>query len=177
MENINQEVKLDSFLKEDSLKLFQWINDKELVRYNAIYKPIHEITHNEWFKKISNNQNGIIFGIKLTNDNCLIGSCQLFDLHPVFRTAELQIRIGDKEYKSKGYGTIALNMLLDYGFKNLNLNRIFLQVFGDNIRAIKSYNKVGFVTEGTLRQAAFIEGEYKDIVFMGILKDEFYGSK
>lgn len=177
MENNENKVILAPVRKQDSMDFFTWINNKELVRYNAIYKPVHEIAHDEWFKEIGNTKNRVIFSIRLNDNDNLIGSCQLFDIHPVFRTAELQIRIGDTDSQSKGYGTMALKQLLDFGFQNLNLRRIFLQVFGDNIRAIKSYNKTGFVTEGTLRKAAFIEGEYKDIVFMGILKEEFYGKK
>jgi len=62
--------------------------------------------------------------------------------------------------------------MVNYGFKNLNLNRIYLRVFETNARAIHCYEKAGFKHEGRLRQACFLDGEYKDVLMMSILKSE-----
>ncbi|MGB4722593.1 MAG: GNAT family protein, partial [Defluviitoga tunisiensis] len=79
----------------------------------------------------------------------------------------------DKEYLSKGYGTEAMELLLDYGFNALNLQNIMLEVFDYNKRAIKAYEKVGFKVIGKRRQAKFFNNKRYDIIFMDILKDEF----
>ncbi len=81
--------------------------------------------------------------------------------------------IGDKTYWNRGYGTEAVRLLVKHGFNTLNLNRIFLHVFENNPRAIRAYEKAGFVHEGRERQAEFTEGEYMDVLVMSILKDEF----
>jgi diamine N-acetyltransferase len=174
MRSKERKILLSALRNDDSLKLYTWINNPELVLYNSLYKPVHETSHRHWFESIIEKKDLVIFGIRLVENNKLIGSCQLFNIHPVFRTAELQIRIGEMDELSKGYGKEAVSELIKYGFFHLNLERIFLQVFADNLRAIKAYEKVGFIFEGTQRQAAYINGVYKDIVMMGLLKTEFH---
>ncbi len=73
----------------------------------------------------------------------------------------------------KGYGTDAMRVILRYGFTELNLKRITLGVFGYNARAIRSYEKAGFTVEGRMRKALYRDGSRADIVFMGILRDEW----
>jgi RimJ/RimL family protein N-acetyltransferase len=165
---------LSALTDQDSEQLFKWINNTELILFNSFYKPVHEPSHKQWFQSIVEKKDLVIFGIRLTENQKLIGSCQLFNIHPVFRSAELQIRIGEADELSKGYGKEAVHELIKYGFFQLNLERIYLQVFADNIRAIKAYEKAGFLKEGSQRHAAFIDGNYKDIIMMGILKNEFH---
>ena len=78
--------------------------------------------------------------------------------------------IGDTEYLGKGYGSEAVSMLAQFGFNDLNLHRIYLQVFASNQRAINAYNKCGFKQEGIARESAFIDGSWEDIITMGILE-------
>jgi RimJ/RimL family protein N-acetyltransferase len=66
-----------------------------------------------------------------------------------------------------------MDLLLRHGFCTLNLNRIFLRVFAENKRAIRTYEKVGFVHEGRLRQAVYKNGAYSDILYMSVLREEW----
>lgn len=157
----------------DSAKLFAWINDPKLVQFNAPYKPVTDLQHQTWFEQITRASHGSIFAIRLHKDDRLIGSCQLFNFNDIARSAELQIRVGEVEFQSQGLGTQALQLLLDYGFSTRNLHRIYLHVFSNNERARKAYEKIGFKQEGCLRQAAFINGAYVDILVMGILRHEY----
>ena len=83
------------------------------------------------------------------------------------------IVIGEKSEWSKGYGTDAIRTLLDLGFCEMNLHRIFLRVDSDNARGIRCYEKAGFQLEGTFRDAVFREGVYHDQHVMSILQTEF----
>jgi RimJ/RimL family protein N-acetyltransferase len=87
------------------------------------------------------------------------------------------IMIGDKENQGKGYGTDAMKVLVKYGFNTLNLNRIELETFEFNLRAFKSYKKVGFKEEGTRRKAIYVNGKYYDCYILGILRDEWNEDK
>lgn len=158
---------------EDSPTLWKWINNREQVLFSAQYKPVHKSQHEEWFASIQRRSDVVIFGIRLQETNKLIGSCQLHSIHPVHRTAELQIRIGEVSERGKGYGTEATNQLLLFAFKDLNLHRVYLHVLGDNAAALRMYEKIGFKREGALRQAAYIDGKYLDVVVMGILREEY----
>jgi RimJ/RimL family protein N-acetyltransferase len=158
----------------DSLLLFNWINDREEVLFNAPYKPISEGQHQAWFEAIQQHNDRVIFGIRLLETDKLIGICQLHTIHHIHRSAELQIRLGDTAERGRGYGTEAVDLLLDFAFKDLNLQRIYLHVFSHNTAALRLYEKIGFIREGVLRKAAHINGEYVDVVVMAILREDYY---
>ena len=97
----------------------------------------------------------------------------LFDLDRLNGSAELGIFIGEKAEWGKGYGTDAVNALVDFGFDSLRLERIWLNVWTENDRARRSYEKAGFVHEGTLRHDRYEGGRYTDGHIMSILHDEW----
>ena len=103
----------------------------------------------------------------------MVGNCSFIDLDWVARSAEFGIMIGDKTVWNQGYGTETVLLLLRHGFNTLNLNRIGLKVFEDNERAIRAYEKAGFVREGRMRQAVYRQGRYKDVLFMSVLREEW----
>jgi RimJ/RimL family protein N-acetyltransferase len=155
---------------EDSRILFEWINEREDVLLSAPYKPVHAADHREWFEGIRGRPDVAIFGIRLLDGDRLIGSCQLHGIDLRARSAELQIRIGDPDARGQGYGSDALGLLLRHGFDDLNLHRIWLRVFASNERAIRAYAGAGFVEEGRLRDAAYVDGEFVDVVVMARLR-------
>ncbi len=165
------EVKLRPLKREDSNLFYEWITDKELMIFNSSYRPVSELEHEQWFDSMMSKRPDIIsFVIEAKSPVEAIGSCQLMHIDMLHRNAELQIRIGKRESQSKGFGPRAISLLLNYGFKDLNLHRIYLRVFANNERAIRSYLKCGFTEEGRLKDAAFINGQYVDILIMGILR-------
>jgi len=100
----------------------------------------------------------------------IIGNCAIHDINSKNRACSCGITIGEKEYQNKGYGTEAMEMLVEYGFNTLNMNRIELSVYDFNSRAFKTYQKVGFVEEGRKRQARYHNGKYQDEIIMAILR-------
>jgi RimJ/RimL family protein N-acetyltransferase len=83
------------------------------------------------------------------------------------------IAIGDRADWSKGYGTDAMRVLLHFAFTEVNLRRVSLNVFGYNPRALRSYEKVGFTIEGRVRQYLLRDGQWWDMVYMGLLKSDW----
>ncbi len=102
-----------------------------------------------------------------------IGSCGYHVIDWRNRGAECGIAIGDKSQWGKGYGTDAMRTLVGFGFGELNLHRIMLRVYDDNPRAVRAYEKVGFKTEGRLRESNFHDGRYRDALVMAILRPEW----
>lgn len=91
------------------------------------------------------------------------------------RVGTYTIAIGPQSV-GQGYGLDATRVLLRYGFDELGLHKIELQVWAFNTRAIRAYEKAGFVTEGIRRAVAFHAGAFHDEVLMGILEEEFRSS-
>lgn len=166
-------VKLTPLAPEDLDTLFQWINDPELVAYNARFEPVSWEDHLRWYNSLSSREDLRIFAIRKRADARLIGTCQLRNIDLGHRTAELVIRIGERSCWGRGLGTQALRLLLQHAFDELGLMRVGLFVFADNLRALRTYEKVGFVQEGRLRQAVEIGDQRKDLLVMGVLRDEF----
>jgi diamine N-acetyltransferase len=165
-------VQLVPLREEFRSALFEWINERDEVLSNSAYRPVHRSQHDQWFDAIQTRADVTIFGITTLAEGRLVGSCQLHNISQVHRTAELQVRIGDTAARGKGHGREALRLLLDFGFDDLNLHRIYLHVLADNARAHALYLSLGFVEEGRLREAVFIDGARQDVFVMGILRSE-----
>lgn len=170
---VGERVYLSPINSEDCLKYVEWLNDFEIAKYIAQYSKVLTIEkEEEWISK--NKDNEYTFGIILKDCDKLIGNISLVNIKDIDKTAELGIFIGDKDYLSKGYGSEAIMLLLDYGFNYLNLNNIMLRALAFNERAIKAYQKCGFKIFGTWKEAIYFNGEYIDEVYMNILKKNFY---
>ena len=101
-----------------------------------------------------------------------IGGCGINKLDWKNSVATLGIML-QRNYLGKGYGTEAMQLLLRFVFEEMNINKAALQVFSFNQRAIRSYEKCGFVQEGCLRSAIFRMGAYHDDICMGLLRSEW----
>ncbi len=102
-----------------------------------------------------------------------IGTARLHSLDQQNRRARYAIGIFDRAMWSRGYGTEATQLVLDYAFSVLSLHRVDLRVLSFNQRAIACYARCGFVHEGVEREGAFIGGEYQSDVLMSLLEQEW----
>ena len=152
----------------------EWLNDFEVTDY--IGKSAQLITLEDEIKYFANSkEDECIFLIVRKEDDKLIGTVGLHNINHINRCATLGIFIGDKSGRNKGYGTEAIKLILEYGFKYLNLNNIKLDVYEFNERAIACYKKCGFKEYGRRRKSEFIYGKYYDRIEMDILAEEFEG--
>ena len=172
-----QRVALGPLVEADAPILFEWINERDEVVTSAPYQPVHHANHREWFDSVRHRSDVAIFAIRTVDGHRLIGYCQLHSIDPVHRSAELQMRIGDPTARGKGYGPEAMRLLMRHGFDDLNLWRIYGSAFANNARALNADKKAGFRVEGRLRDAAYIDGKFVDLVVMSILRVEFHESE
>jgi RimJ/RimL family protein N-acetyltransferase len=103
----------------------------------------------------------------------LIGEVRLDRIDMQDRRASLAIGILGPDWLGKGLGTEATMLVLGHAFHDLKLHRISIRVLAYNTRAIRSYQKCGFLIEGREREAAFVNGQWHDDVIMGLLEHEF----
>jgi RimJ/RimL family protein N-acetyltransferase len=166
------EVSLRPLRTSDSALLYEWVTDRELRILSAPYWPVSEVDHQKWVEKaLQRQEDAVILAIE-TISGATVGICKLLRIDWISRSAELQIKIGDPSHQGKGLGTAAVNLLCNHGFNDLGLHRIYLQVWSSNTRAKRVYEKAKFSKEGTLRDAAYVDGEFHDVVVMARLDSD-----
>ncbi|MEX1248933.1 MAG: GNAT family protein [Anaerolineales bacterium] len=162
--------------RSDIPTFVKWLNDPEVRAGISAYLPISTAEEEKWFEKSLERppeERNLCIEVKQKSKWIHIGSTSFFDFNWRARKAEIGIMIGDKSYWNKGYGTETMLLMLQHGFETLNLHRIYLKVYATNPRAIRSYEKVGFVLEGRQREAHFDNGVYSDGLIMGVLQHEW----
>jgi diamine N-acetyltransferase len=173
-------IRLRADERADIPHFVEWINDPDVRQGISMYRPLSQAMEEQWFEnmlKLPPDEQP--FGIDVHTEDGgwkLIGNCGFMDFDWRCRSAEVGIFIGDKTYWDRGYGTEVMRLLLKHGFESLNLNRIFLRVFATNLRAIRCYEKAGFVAEGRLREANYQHGQYIDFIVMSVLRSEYSGT-
>jgi len=171
-----ERIRLVAIEKEDLPLFVAWLNDPEVRRGVAMYLPMSLAQEEKWFETmIERPQDTQPLNIEVREGKkwVKIGNMGLFQFDHRVRSAEFGILIGEKSYWDKGYGTEATKLILKHGFETLNLNRIMLRVYDDNLRAIRCYEKAGFVVEGRMRDANYSEGVYRDIIIMSVIRSEW----
>jgi RimJ/RimL family protein N-acetyltransferase len=160
-----------------SKSFVNWTRDTEYWRLLAATPPYP--WSQEGVKKfiekdlLKDDPRNIFFTIRALEDDRLIGELGFDGISYTQGETFVGIGIGERDYWDKGYGTDAMNVLLRYGFTELNLQRVTLTVFEYNARAIRSYEKCGFRVEGRTRETLHREGRRWDVIFMGILQEEW----
>jgi len=102
-----------------------------------------------------------------------IGNTAFISILDIDRCAEIGIMLGEKTWWNKGYGTETMRTMLRHGFETLNLHRIWLQVYANNKRGIRAYEKAGFRHEGIYREGHYQAGKYHDVLLMSVLRQEW----
>jgi diamine N-acetyltransferase len=169
-------VRLRAIERKDLPLFVAWLNDQDVRENISVYIPLSNTQEEEWFNAMLKRpleEQPLTIEVLLGEEWCVVGNTGLFKIDLHNRSAEIGIFIGDKQYWGQGYGVDAMCLMLQHGFNNLNLNRIYLKVYETNQRGIRCYEKSGFVLEGRLRQAQFLNGKYIDMLLMSVIKDEW----
>jgi RimJ/RimL family protein N-acetyltransferase len=166
-------VRLAAPRPEDRDQFAQWSHDAEFQRLliGDSVRP-QSVDFYADIDKEKEKHNEYPFRVRTLEDDKLIGITHL-GIQWASQVAWLAIGIGDPDYRNKGYGSDALSLTVNYGFRELGLYRISLTVFSYNTRAIRTYEKYGFVHEGAQRQALYRDGQRHDILVMGLLRPEW----
>jgi len=159
---------------KDAPNFCRWFEDEEVTMFISLRgrgAPSLK-QEKEWIKKNQRSKDNAYFCID-TKEHEHIGSVSLMKIDLINKNAEFGISIGHKKYWGQGMGTEATRLMLNYGFKKLKLHRIYLRVIAYNFRAQRTYEKCGFIREGIQRQQVCFDGNWHDMVLMGILRSEW----
>ena len=161
--------------RPDNIRAFvRWYSDPEvarLTRYQPTALSADEIQR--FFYSRILGTDFLAMAIHVRESDRLIGTCAFSQLDGDNGSVLFHITIGEVDAWSKGYGTEATELMLAHAFTRLPLHRVALTVFDFNTRAIRAYEKCGFVVEGRSREAIFRDGRYRDEIHMSVLADEW----
>ena len=174
---IGKRIRLRAVEEEDLPKIVGWRNKPEIYQYFYEYEPLSKVQQKIWFENFLKNKTEKYFIIETIKGES-IGTVGLTKIDWRNRKCELaRFLIGEKEHQGKGYGKEVEALILKYVFDHLNMHKLCCEVFATNQKVISLYESFGFKVEGTLRKHIFKDGDYQDIVIMGMLKEEYLKNK
>lgn len=163
-------------IEEDDLpQLLAWRNDPEMRRYFREYRELNMTQQKSWFEKsVLNNPAIRMFAIiDLANDE-LMGAAGLCYIDPINRNADFSIYIGaDDLYIDEEYAPDAGRVLLKYGFEELNLHKVWAEIYSIDDAKQRLFYELGFSREGVHRETHWTEGKWVDSLFYGLLAKDF----
>jgi RimJ/RimL family protein N-acetyltransferase len=171
-----KQVTLRAVEQDDIPEILRHFNDIEVRRFLHMIIPVSAEEEEKWIQSITRQRKAgtaYLFAIELQKPKRFLGVCGLHRVDAINRSAELGIAVQNKRYWGKGLGTEAIRLLVDFGFKVINLHRIYLTVFEDNLRAQRLYEKIGFTKVGRQRECIIRFGKYFDLYLMDLLKEEY----
>ncbi|WP_440895433.1 GNAT family N-acetyltransferase [Amphibacillus sp. Q70] len=170
----NETIKLRKLSTNDYTIYHNWRNDMEVMKSTSPQLELYTLEETEQFiSTIASQSNAKGYMIEHKETGQTVGIISLINIDYKNRSAECVLDIGARNMWGKGIGKAAMSLILEFAFNELNLHRVYLQVFAFNERAIKLYQKAGFTHEGSCRQALYRMGKWHDIVVMSILENEY----
>ena len=176
---IGSRVRLRAIERDDLPRFVAWLNDPEVRRTLVLFAPMSLAAEEAWYQGLAGDPSRHVFAIdaKGADEWSHVGTCGLERVDLRAGSATLGIFVGERSRWGQGIATEAIELLLRFGFEELRLNRVELEVFDLNTRGRRVYDRLGFVLEGTRRQAHFLEGRYVDAHTMSLLAEEWRAGK
>jgi RimJ/RimL family protein N-acetyltransferase len=168
-----ERIVLRAIEREDLSNYVQWLNDPLVLEYFGRFFPLSLALEERWYEAMLDDSNSCNFAIEFEGQH--IGGAGLNNIDGCNASAEIGLFIGLPEMWDQGLGRDVMRTLVNFGFEQMNLHRIYLRVFAENERAVHLYKKVGFRHEGCWREAEFRHGHYQDLVWMSILREGWIG--
>lgn len=164
---IGKKVNLRKLTTEDATEEYlSWLNDYEVTKYTESRFFPKTNVEIEGYIESCNNCNNVAFAIIDKDEEAHIGNIKLGNINWIHRYADIGLIVGNREFWGKGIATEAIGLVSDYGFKQLNLRKIFAGAYSVNFASIRAFEKNGFFVSHTEKEKFFFEGKYIDAVIL-----------
>lgn len=161
-------------VRDDDLALLLAVaNDPSLRGWLRFERPITESEERAWMAHLHDDE-GRVWLVEHAATGRRLGVLSLLDWNRVARHAELGVTLLRAEDRGAGFGSEACRLALRHAFGDMGLQRVHLNVYEDN-PALRLYLRLGFREEGRLRRHTYKRGAYRDVLVMGLLREEWDG--
>lgn len=168
-------IQLRAIERTDLETMRDWRNQPEMRRYFREFRELNLENQEQWFTRISASANDFMFIIERTADREAIGVAGLTYAHWVLRSADISLYLGADELYidgQAGYAAATAKALIRYGFDNLNLNKVWTELYAFDERKIALFQHLGFSRDAVLRENAFEDGRYHDSYIYSLLRSD-----
>ncbi|WP_222599480.1 GNAT family N-acetyltransferase [Aquibacillus kalidii] len=162
----NDKVKLIPYSDKHDMQTIKWLKDPEVYLSFGLTRRITLNSHREWVKSLKNTLIWAIYDV----DNFKHQGNIILKIDVPENSAYLQIYIGNGKYRNKKIGYNSMKCVINFAFNFLDISKLWLHVFPDNVKAINLYMKLGFNIEATEKLSHYYNGEYKDQMRYSLLK-------
>jgi diamine N-acetyltransferase len=162
--------------REDLPHLHRWLNDPDVMQYwdGRDHPATFDRVETRFRKNIDNtDREAQRYMIELPDAGQTIGMVQYGKVHPRAKHSQVDLLIGEPEFRDSGYGGDAMRTILGHLFGDMKVHRVWLTLRASNERATHGVERLGFTREGVLREHDFLEGHMVDVVVYGMLADEW----
>lgn len=160
--------------KEDLELLRDWRNSKNIRPYVREYSPLNMLNQNVWFESLLKKPpKQIMFSIIEKRSKKLVGCAGLVNIDWKNRNAEVSIYLGNSNWQGKGIASETLQLIMDYSFKTLGLNKVSAEIYEYNPTSVKLFKKAAFKLDGKLREHHYWDGKFWDSLMFSILRSEY----
>ena len=151
-----------------------WFDDNDACKMNSHHKfPYSKKMLIDYVESVGSSNSELVLAIIEKNNDIHIGNISLQYINYINRNAEFAIFMGEKSYWGRGYSTEAGRLLIEHGFKSLNLYKVYCATYSENIGMIKLAENLGFSQEGVRKEQEFKNGKYIDVLEYGLLKSNW----
>lgn len=166
-------------LRTQDMEVYRlWIENKDATRFMETgWRPPSDQEMEALYRASTEPNDTVVFKIVPHELGRPVGVAGLYAIQWICRRAEFRILIGEQDGLGRGYGTDAAKLCIHYAFDKLNMEIVYLGVNTENIAAIRSYEKAGFVREGIRRKLVYRNSRYYDVLSMSILREEWLSDR
>ena len=165
---------LREITESDASSIFEYLSDSEVMKYYGLepFKSVKDaLDEIAWYQSILKEQTGIRWGITLKNEDKVIGSCGFLNTVSNHYRTDIGFELS-QEYWGQGIASEAMNAIIQYAFKNTDIQRIQALIEPLNLASQRMVERAGFLQEGLLRKYEYTCGKFDDLYMYGLLKEE-----
>ena len=159
-------------IEDASAEYLSWLDDYEIVKFLESRHTVHTMESLKDFIFHVNNEYNHCFAIVDISSGKHIGNIKIGNIHPIYKYADVGLIIGNKNFHGKGIATEAIQLCVEFAFKQLKLHRLYAGIYDVNIGSIKAFEKAGFVREGCEKEKYLFEGKRIDGFIYGIVNGD-----
>lgn len=171
---VGKRIQLRAIEGEDLSLMVKWRNDPEIYQHFYEHEPLSLVVQERWFENFLQKDDEKLWIIEAIEDPEPIGTVGLVHIDWRSRKTEWgRFLIYPEKYRHGGYGSEVESLILRYVFDHMNLNRLYCELFARNENVIALHEKFGFKEEGRFRKHVFKDGQYQDVVYLALLREEY----